>query len=318
MELIPRQRKAPWIGAGKSGSWDSVTDALRECGLNFHVKSLKPSIEIDERLPITEVSYIEKKDVPNTWANVRTDSNEIIGVVSDKYNIVQNKIAFSLMQPVLDAGGEITAGGMTEQGLCFMVAQCEKFMTEAGELQMNVMVTNSFNGKYPLSVILSPTRIICQNMYRGLTKNKDNVLRIMHSITALDRVEEAKSVMSVMNDEILRTLERIKIANGKAMGNVDLKHYLKMAFPMPKVSEEIAQITREKIEEQRERFLDIYYDASDNVAFHGRCLGFLNAYYDYMSHDIPNRRYSDWEGRRLGKIVDGSSVRFNLINALTH
>jgi len=317
MELIPRQRKAPWIGAGKSGSWSSVMDALKDCGLDFQVTALKPSVEISKPVPNSNVAYIEKKDVPNTWANVRTDTNDIVGVVSDKYSIVQNKIAFSLMQPVLDAGGEITAGGMTEQGLCFMVAQCGKFMTEADEMRVNIMITNSFNGRYPLSVILSPTRIICQNMYRGLTKNRDNVLRIMHGISAADRIEDAKSVMNVVHNGILATQDRVRLANAKAMNKVELKHYLKIAFPMPKVSEELMQVTRERIEEQRERFLDVYYDAPDNQAFHNKCLGFLNAYYDYISHDVPNRKYSDWEGRRLGKIVDGSAVRFNLIDALT-
>lgn len=319
MELVPRQRKAPWIGAGKSGSWTSVMDALKDCGLDFPVTAYKPSIEISKPVPNSNIAYIDRKDVPNTWANVRTDTNEIVGVVSDRYNIVQNKIAFSLMQPVLDAGGEITAGGMTEQGLCFMVAQCGKFMTEADELRMNIMITNSFNGKYPLSIIMSPTRIICQNMYRGLTKNKDNVLRIMHGISAAERVKDAKSMMNEVNHGILAVQERIRISSMKTMSsNVELKHYLKIAFPMPKVSKEMEQVIRERIEEQRERFLDVYYNASDNMAFHGKCLGFLNAYYDFISHDVPNRKYNDWEGRRLGKIVDGSAVRFNLINALTH
>ena len=315
-----RTREAPWLGIGVSGEWDDYREALRAAELDFEVEQKQLYWNMDSYalgsgmgMPITI------SEPAPMFANVRKTDGRLLGCVTPQYHVVQNVDAFKILEPLTAAGGIITHAGMTEQGLVFMVMRMGSNLVLGDFYEFDVMCCNSFNTRFPLSLVMTPMRIICQNMYRGLTKNKDNVLRIMHGISAAERVKDAKSMMNEVNHGILAVQERIRISSMKAMGsNVELKHYLKIAFPMPEVSKEMEQVTRERIEEQRERFLDVYYNASDNVAFHGKCLGFLNAYYDFISHDVPNRKYNDWEGRRLGKIVDGSAVRFNLINALTH
>ena len=63
--------------------------------------------------------------------------------------------------------------------------------------------------------------------------------------------------------------------------------------------------------------MDVYYDAADNCKFHNKAIGFLNAYYDYISHRNPTKNMSgSWEDRRLSGIVSGNDVKAKVIKAV--
>ena len=60
--------------------------------------------------------------------------------------------------------------------------------------------------------------------------------------------------------------------------------------------------------------MDRYYDAPDNRKYHGKALGFLNAYYDYLSHHDPSKNMpGSWTDRRLSGLINGNDIKGNVI-----
>src|ERR1051326_1240365 len=85
----------------------TAQEAIQAAGLDYKVK-LKPVKTIVNR---------KHKVVPNTFATVRTDTSEILGVVGSRYEPIQNKDAFSFFDALVGSDEAIyeTAGVRSEE-----------------------------------------------------------------------------------------------------------------------------------------------------------------------------------------------------------
>lgn len=303
---ITTNRVAPWLGIGVQGQWDNSFDALQAADLDFNVRQEELFWQRDDQ----GIVYNER--VP-MFANVRNTDDRLLGCVTPQYKIIQNRDAFSLIDPfVAGNNGSITNVGMTEDGLCFMVARVQVERTIGSEpYEINLMVTNSFNTKYPCQIILTPIRIYCQNMYRKLTS--DRVFLAKHTTTADERLQRIAQG-NVVEKKVLAFSNVIESYQGKHMSKTQLEALIAMLFPYPKEGGPREVTYRLKADEQRERFKDQYFDAPDNRVHQDSAFGFVNAYFDYLSHRTPTRDMSgSWADRRLSGLVSGLDVNQSVL-----
>lgn len=322
--VVATHRVAPWIGIGAKGEWDDYHEALHAGGLDFNVYPQdvywdKPDgITLDEIMASPDPAlvtgypcYMEKVDL---IANVRGDTNQLLGVVTPRYKIVPNEKAFKIMEQVIAAGGVITNAGMTEQGLCFMVARMKNIDVNGDNYEIDFMATNSFNGMFPLALIITPIRIICQNMYRKLMGQADNVIRMRHETNIDGKLDRQYDILGKFNEYGIGFNAKVMQLAAAPMDADDYTRLLHMLFPYPKPGGARELTTIGKIDALREQFTTDYYGASDNVKFHGSVFGFVNAYYDYLSHAGNTKRTrGSWEDKRLSRLVTGDAVDMHLL-----
>ena len=129
-------RVAPWLGIGVSGQWDNSAEALRDAELDFDVRQEQLYWQHEDP-PGSGVVYDERAPM---FGNVRNTDDKLLGCVTPQYKVIQNRDAFSLIDPFLSTGGVITNVGMTEDGLCFMVARMQVDRIIGGEpYEINLM-----------------------------------------------------------------------------------------------------------------------------------------------------------------------------------
>lgn len=301
--------KAPWIGCGTSGIWSSVKEAMEACDLNFEVESKEVKFSYDEG----GMTYYDV--IPGYKATVRTDTHKPLGCVSGTYKVVQNSDIFPMLDPFVQAGGLVTAGGMTEQGLCFMVVTMNDAHIAGDDYTINVMATNSFNGQFPASLICSPIRIVCQNMYRSLMNNSDNVARFRHSLNITGRLDAMKAAYEVFTDftgQFASEVENLK----KLQAAHTIDEFVEEMFPYSKISEDSPryQSARDRVDERRALYVNKYYNSPTN-SDHGTCFALVNAYYDYVSHDVPVRKTEDeYRDKRFSSLVGGKMISPKLMS----
>ena len=306
-------RRKPWLGVGVSGHWTDYREALEAAGMDFTVHAYDAKVELMDDPDLEVVRY---ERVPDVQVNVRVDDNKIMGCVSDRYSIIQNHEAFALLEPFTQAGGVIEHAGYTEQGLMFMVLHIRNESMLGDDFSFDVMCCNSFNGAFPLSLKMVPTRIICQNMYRKLMGgNSDALLKVRHSSLAKPRLAAASSATGNVLGYIAAFDHTLQFANTKQLSKIGVEEILlPKLFPYPKEGGEREATFRAKVDALREDFMDRYYDAEDNRKYHEKALGFINAYYDYLSHHDPTKNMpGSWDDRRLSGLVSGTDVKSNLI-----
>lgn len=302
--IATRQRTVPWVGIGVSGRWDNSADALHDSQLDFDVRQEQLFWQLDDE----GIVYNEKAPM---FGNVRNTDDKLLGCVTPQYRIIQNRDAFSLIDPFIANGGFITHAGMTEDGLCFMVAEVQSKSIGGEDYTINLMATNSFNTRYPCQIIMTPVRIICQNMYRKLVP--DRIFAAKHTTTVNERLK-AIANGNAIEKKVLAFTNVIESAQGKTMSSRKLELLTALLFPYPKEKGPREATFKLKADEQRRKFLDVYYDAADNQCHHNTAFGFINAYYDYLSHrDAVRNTSMAWADRRLSGIVSGDDVMVNVL-----
>lgn len=308
-------RDAPWVGIGVRGQWKDYREALHDSQLDFKVEAKDAKVEID-LIPPGYFGFVNYETVPGVQVNVMEGSNKILGCVSSSYGIVQNEQAFSLLEPFTQIGGIITNAGMTEQGLVFMVLRIRQETLQGDDWDFDVMCTNSFNGMFPCALMMVPTRIICQNMYRKLMGgNSDSLLHVRHGSMAQQRLTAASKVTGNILNYVSAFGATLGMAYDNKIGTKRIESDLvPMIFPYPKPGGPREQLSRERVDELRKEFMYSYYDAPDNRKYHGTGLGFINAYYDYLSHRNPAKCMpGSWQDRRLSGLVSGNDVKVKAI-----
>lgn len=313
-------REAPWVGIGVKGQWTDYKEALHDSQLDFNVVARDAKVETyDPYGTGFGTAIVNYETVPGVQVNLKEDDNRILGCVSSQYGIVQNEQAFSLLEPFTQLGGIITNAGMTEQGLVFMVLRMRREIINGEDWNFDVMCTNSFNGAFPCGLIMVPTRIICQNMYRKLMGgNSDSLLHVRHGRMAPHRLEAASKVTGNVLNYVSAFGATLGMARDRRMTTSELKHDLiPMIFPYPKPGGERYETSKARVDQLREEFVNRYYDAPDNQKYHGTGLGFINAYYDYLSHRDPAKCMpGSWGDRRLSGLVSGNDVKVSAIKAV--
>lgn len=306
--IVQSNRVAPWLGVGMQGQWECSSDALQAAGMDFYVRQEKLFWQRQDH------GIVYNEPVP-MFANIRNTDDILLGCVTPQYEIIQNRDAFSLIDPFVQGNnGVITNVGMTEDGLAFMVARVQVERSIGGEpYEINLMCTNSFNTKYPCQIIMVPIRIYCQNMYRKLIN--DRVFLAKHTTTANERLI-AIANGNIVEKKTLMFKNVIEGYHGKQMGTKKLEELVAMLFPYPKEQGPRELTYRAKADEQREAFIENYYCAPDNQAHHNSVFGFVNAYFDYLSHRNAARETSvSWNNRRLSGLVSGLDVNMGLLRS---
>lgn len=296
-------RSVPWLGVGTSGTWSDPKEAAYEAGVDFDV--------------YREVAQTEDgRIVPGIFVNSVFGSNRIVGVTSDKYGIIQNNYAFELLDPFMAQGAVITQAGMTDSGMVFMVAEFTQTTILGDDFTLYACVMNSFNAKYPFALIITPIRVICQNMFRKLMKGGDSIFSFKHGNLIDNRIAAAKDTIRNAYDYKQRLTTFLEeAATLKLTGSIK-DSALRLMFPTVDPSLPQAKATNARREEQREEFLQSYYLAPDNANFIDTAYGFINAYFDWLSHRQPVRagaNSNNWEERRMVGLLGGGDVNRKII-----
>jgi len=211
-----------WHGLGQYVSEAMTAEqAIKLGGLDYGVEK-RPLFA-----PAWEGTYVE---APGFYANVRTDNNEILGVVKGRYRIVQNKDAFSFFDSIIDSGEAIfeTAGALGRGERIFVTAKLPEDMLVRGEkVEKYIMLTNSHDGSTTIIAGFTPIRVVCNNTLTAALKGGlDNKVSISHTASAESRLREASRIMGIASkymDEVNLAFENMTT---RKLSDLEMKHFI--------------------------------------------------------------------------------------------
>ena len=250
--------------------------------------------------------------VPNRFATVRTSDNHPYDVVSDKFEIIQNRDAFDFVNYM---GDELAfeKAGETAGGLVYIIGKLPEVDILGDKFTPHVIFRNGFNGKVKITAAITPLRLVCQNQFNFAFKNAANAITIRHVRNAEAKLEEARETLRMCADymeqlnEMAEHFAAIKISGDR------MERIVKYLFPIPEDTA-INPFKRKNLEDQRAAFLKAH-EQEDNRNFHGTAWGLINAYTDFITHKEPAGKRED---RFEGKFVNTTfKVTMNpIVNAV--
>ena len=278
-DIISLPRIASWSGIGTTINEKTVDAALEKAKLNYTVEK--------ETLWLADKTKIEDM-VANTYLDEKGHKH-ILGIVGDKYEVVQNRDGFAFVDYISD-GLKFVKGGMTHTGMVYLIAELPSVDILGDKFNPYVIFRNSFNGKYQLSAAITPLRVVCQNQFNFAFKHTANTINIRHSARVGERMEEAKEVLRGVAIYMGHLNEVAKQFSGIKLSKSETELAVNMLFPTPDNADDLKKVV---IAQQKKAFAKML-DADDNQNHKGNAWGLVNAYTDYITHtSIRKGRYDD-------------------------
>jgi phage/plasmid-like protein (TIGR03299 family) len=143
---------------------------------------------------------------------VRDDNFEQVGVVGNRYEIVQNSVITGLVQPLVSEGLlEIVNQGYIGTGSkVFIQAQMTQEYEIVGETHRAMLtMMNSHDGTSPLAAGVTDTRVICQNTFAMAME--DMSTRLQHKMGVNEQALKITETLDFVNERMKRFAEAANV-----------------------------------------------------------------------------------------------------------
>lgn len=209
-----------WHGLGQivDGSM-TAKQAIELAQLNYDVVK----VPILASMPNQSMDMV----VPNQFATLRNDTNEVFGVVGSQYEIIQNVEAFNFFDNIVGEGAAIyeTAGALGIGQKIFVSAKMPNDIIRINGsddiTEMYVVLTSSHDGSGSIVAMVTPIRVVCQNTLNAALKDSTNKVKIRHTKNAHIALEQAHEVLGITHvlkqelSDCFNALAKKKITDAK-------------------------------------------------------------------------------------------------------
>ena len=199
-------KEKAWHGLGQIvQDYPSSAEAIRQAGLDYAVEKRKLFTFDNENHngnPDTDI-IIPEIEVSGYFATMRTDTEQVLGVVGKDYEIVQNVDAFSFFDAIVGGDGiqYETAGALGKGERVFITAKLPGYIQVGQQdlIEQYLFLSTSHDGYGSITAAFTPVRIVCANTLNAAMRNHSNSIKIRHTANAKDRLEQAHKVMGISN-----------------------------------------------------------------------------------------------------------------------
>lgn len=199
-------KEKAWHGLGTIlNDYPNTEQALKMAGLDFIVEK-RPLFTYDnENHAADEDTGIKIPEIqcPNHFATMRTDTAEVLGVVGRDYEVIQNVDAFNFFDSIVGGDGiqYETAGALGKGERIFITAKLPGYIRvgNADLIEQYLFLTTSHDGFGSITAAFTPVRIVCNNTLNAAMRNCSNAIKIRHTASAKERLEQAHRVMGISN-----------------------------------------------------------------------------------------------------------------------
>ena len=288
-------REKPWHGLGTvvMEAPDSA-EALRLAGLDWKV--------------VQEPVYTGYNEMVKGYkANVRSSDRKVLGVVSDRYKVVQNVDAFSFTDELLGKGVRYeTAGSLQEGKKVWLLARLPQEYIIAGErISPYLVFSNNHDGSGSVKVAVTPVRVVCNNTLNLALDAAKRSFSMIHTGNIHDKIQEARDTLFMAEkymDSLGAEFEQLR---RQKMTDAQVKEYIEVLLPMEGEPSSIQSKNILKLRRDMERR---YYDAPDLQKVGSNAYRFINAVSDFATHSEPLRRTANYNENLFARTVDGNPL----------
>jgi phage/plasmid-like protein (TIGR03299 family) len=288
--------EVPWHGIGAVLDGVLTSDeAIKEARLTWTV----------EQTPVYAANNWVQP-IPGFLANVRSDTNEILGIVSERYHIAQNKDVFSFADEII-GNGKIpctyeTAGSLFNGRKVFILVNMPKGRIVGDEYKPYLALSNAHDGSACLEIFLTGIRIVCNNTLTAALNSAKRKISIRHLSLMEQRKDEAIKTMGAAS-KYFHDLEAF--ASELAGKKVNIGKVLDRLFP---VSKDMSKRQLKSNKETKELIKSLQKKKDDLQNFKGTAWGAYNAIADYRSNAEPKRRTPTFADNRMARFIDGDPI----------
>lgn len=290
-------RFKPWHGLGTEVA-DAPTsaDALHLAGLDWDV--LPEPVYLDNGILI-----------PNYVANTRSSDKKVLGIVTDRYKVVQNTEAFAFTDSLL--GEDVryeTAGSLNGGKRIWLLAKMPTEKILGDYVVPYLCFTNTHDGTGAVKVCMTNTRVVCNNTLNLALSTATRMWSTKHMGDIQGKLAEAEQTLEMAHkyNEAL-AVEAEKLAN-TSIKDEEVEKILEEIFP---IEDNDSNRKQTNMTDARDYFR-FCYRQEDIKKFYGTLWGVVNAASDMACHMEPARNTNSYRENNWGRIINGHAIIDNI------
>lgn len=253
----------------KSKELMTSEQAIEKAGLDFTVEKRR-------------LSFLTKKGITDvdSFATVRTDTEQCLGVVGDRYHPVQNREAFSFFDVLVHEGEAIYDRAISiDNGarIALLAKLPNDFFIGKDQVERRVLLYNSHDGSSGLRIKLLSLRLVCTNGM--VAADTDIAINIRHTANADIKIGQAHKLLGMVNDRfgsIEKAFNRMAL---KKISNKELIDFCKKLIPDNKDAD-----SKARTENKRDEIISLHNNVGDAKHHRNTLFGAYNAVTEYVDH----------------------------------
>ena len=196
----------PWHGLGtKVEGLMTAKEALEKAHLEWM---------ITKELVYQKMLDGSFRPIPSKYATVRSDNELPLGVVGEKYTVLDNVDAFSFFDEIVQEGLAMyeTCGSMKDGRQIWILAKMPNHVKigEGDEVIPYLLLTNTHDGSGSVKIMPTFIRVVCNNtlqMALGDGRKKRSIYNIRHTANMFNKVDDAREAIGLINEDFEQTKE---------------------------------------------------------------------------------------------------------------
>lgn len=293
-------RDTPWHGLGNvTGKVLNMKEALVKSGLDWLVEK-RPLF-----FPGSGGIY---HDSLEAFGIVRVTDEKLLGVHGEGYNPIQNEESFEFCETLLQEGATYeTAGSLFGGKRIFITANLRSIDILGDSVDEFLVLANSHDGSMPMTGMITPIRVVCNNTLRMAIDNARRIVKIRHTKNAADRIDLARQILGLAH----KYTDKIK-ENAEKMFTIEfngtlLDSFIDKVFGFEQEDDSVSTRMKNQLESQRDQFVECL-QAPDIENFGGTAWGVFQALSDFDSHRPVPRESQNSKDRNFLRIIDGNNT----------
>jgi len=294
VETMFSVREKPWHGQGTIvQTAPTSADALRMAGLDWRV----------EARPIYDRNG---NPIEGYVANTRDSDNSVLGIVTNRYSIIQNSEAFAFTDAVVGDKNGVhyeTAGSLRNGKQVWLLAKMPSARVAGDDVEPYLCFTNTHDGSGAVRVCMTPVRVVCNNTLNLALSSAKRQWSTIHKGKISQKVAEAQATLELAQRYMVELDEAANKFANVTVRPEWLEKQLKEWFPM---NEDDSNCKKSNINDLRDGFMYCYM-RPDIAQFFGTAWGVINAASD-MAHMTPQRKTETFAENNFQRVIYGAPL----------
>lgn len=295
-------RETPWHGLGAvlDEPPATVAEVIEAAGLGWSVA--KEPIAVDRGDDPGSDWWLPRcEEIPGFFATVRQDTRDVLGIVGERYRIVQNHEAFDFIDQLLGSSIHFeTAGNLHGGRRVWVLATLPDHVEVGGDaVRPYVLLMNSHDGSTAVIAATTPIRVVCQNTLNWGLLDARQKFSIRHTEAVTQRVHEARRVLD-LSVSYYKQFKRFgdQLASERCTER-QLRAVLDELYPSG-TSDSVSGRTRKSRQQTKDRIAELFMRGDTQGNAPGSKWAAVNAIVEYGDWMRPLRS----SGQRFARALD--------------
>lgn len=285
-------RETPWHGLGtRVQEAPSSSEALIKAGLDWNV--------------VQEPIYTETEELIEGYkANVRDSDRKVLGVVTDRYKVIQNQEAFAFTDELLGEGVRYETAGSLQGGkkVWLLAHMPHEYIISGERISPYLLFSNTHDGSGAIKVALTPIRVVCQNTLNLALSKASRSWSMIHTGNIQNKLQEAKDTLFMAEkymDNLGKEFETLRM---QSMTDKQVMEFIETLLP---IEDNATSQQKRNMKRLREDMKMRYFDAPDLQDVGRNAYRFINAVSDFATHAEPLRKTANYKENLFSRTVEG-------------